>query len=464
MASSFLVRPTDQQKLRQDYDLSPLDQIMPRAYIRIALCIARDSSAKTPECRDVLTSGLRMTLEEAPFLGGRIVQDNLGDLRIAPGPGVEFRSQTVEVTHALGKYSDLQTQQFPISGCHEELLAPSGVTSADDETPVMAAQANFIDGGLILVIAIHQAVMDATALGTLIRTWAHHCSKGEIESPYLNEAAFDRAPLAASGNVPTPNIKKHHEYKTVFSSPEAMEIMPLIETAIFHIDGKKIRSLRRAATRPDTAADSTQHTTTYDLVAALFWSRVTRARGSLGYLPRNVYSRLSSTIDCRNRLEPPLDPSYLNSFSLLTVAALPALVLIEKDLKFGVGGAAEHIHRAIKSVDDQRVRSLIESIKSIPDVTSIIPASNPSLGPDFEVSSWEKTGITGATFGMIGTVERVRILNSPSDGGCIIHPTKDEETDGLEITIGLEKKTMDALRREHTFGKLTTLRYIDKKS
>ena len=62
-------------------------------------------------------------------------------------------------------------------------------------------------------------------------------------------------------------------------------------------------------------------------------------------------------------------------------------------------------------------------IKSVLDARNIVPAPNNPMGPDVEVSSWEKAGITGTTCRMIGAVEKVRVLREAGRDVYILYHT-----------------------------------------
>ena len=67
-----------------------------------------------------------------------------------------------------------------------KVCAPVGVMP-DAPALVFAAQANFLEGGLLLTVAIHHAAGDAVALQTILDTWAQNVS-----------AAGGAEPLSAS--------------------------------------------------------------------------------------------------------------------------------------------------------------------------------------------------------------------------------------------------------------------------
>jgi hypothetical protein len=71
----------------------------------------------------------------------------------------------------LPPYEELKAQHFPLSKLSTEHLSPVGVMPVPPN-PVFAAQANFIQGGLLLAVAVHHSASDGAGLDTIISTWA----------------------------------------------------------------------------------------------------------------------------------------------------------------------------------------------------------------------------------------------------------------------------------------------------
>ncbi|CAM6084182.1 unnamed protein product [Calypogeia fissa] len=183
--------------------LSPLDNIMPRVYTRIILCIQTEKTANPSAITALLSKALRKTVEQVPFLDGEVVPDTttntdrLGRFAVRVSQPGRLQLQSKHPTEKQNdkksdgddhgdewKYSfrDLAKENWQPWLFDGNILAPVAAfpDPFDEMPPVMAAKATFIEGGLLLCVAFHHKVMDGTGVGTLIRLWAQNCR--EIET------------------------------------------------------------------------------------------------------------------------------------------------------------------------------------------------------------------------------------------------------------------------------------------
>ncbi|KAF9773333.1 hypothetical protein IL306_008866, partial [Fusarium sp. DS 682] len=64
--------------------------------------------------------------------------------------------------------------------------------------PVLAAQANFVKGGLLLAVGVHHSACDASALDAILSTWSHNTAvvSGSSDSfSTFDGPSNDRSPL-----------------------------------------------------------------------------------------------------------------------------------------------------------------------------------------------------------------------------------------------------------------------------
>ncbi|CAM6123165.1 unnamed protein product [Calypogeia fissa] len=183
--------------------LSPLDNIMPRVYTRIILCIQTEKIANPSAITALLSKALRKTVEQVPFLDGEVVPDtttNTGRLgrfavRVSQPGRLQLQSKNLTEKQNVKKrdgddhgdewkysFPDLAKENWQPWLFDGNILAPvaSFPDPFDEMPPVMAAKATFVEGGLLLCVAFHHMVIDGTGIGTLIRLWAQNCR--EIET------------------------------------------------------------------------------------------------------------------------------------------------------------------------------------------------------------------------------------------------------------------------------------------
>lgn len=473
------IKPRDDHSIKNLVDLSPLDQIMPRVYTRLILCLPNQCSSREDHAIifSALEKGLQQTLVEIPYLSGVIREDKdkSGNVHIAPGPGVLLRLRDLEDDSDVS-YQKLKDSHFPLSSLDGEILAPVGMISLKPSPPVMAAQVNIVQGGVLLTIGIHHSAMDAAGFATLLNLWASNtkrnfisdgASEDEAANPdSLPSSSLDRYPLMKSSTTanidPQVKIKDHPQYKLAPTPPPAKEsedvsiaapsfTLPPMTARVFYFAASKLAGLKKSA------SPSSSFISTNDALCALLWSSITRART----LSENATegqetssSLLGFAVDGRQRLSPPLPPSYLGNVNLYASTRLSVSTL-SKNLE--LNGIASCIRTAITELGHDRIQDVIALITSLANVTDLQPGFNSFLGPDLAITSWRDMGLIGLDWGAkIGKIEAVRLPKAGFDGLCIILPKLADG--GLEILVGLENGAMERLTRDEVFMAVAEVR------
>lgn len=469
------VKSSNDQATDDVVNLSPLDQIMPRLYTRLILFLSTQPSSMKNQTFifSALEKGLQKTLVEIPFLGGVVGEDkdDRGKVHIAPGPGVRLRLKNLEDDSDMS-YQKLKDSHFPLSSLGGDIKAPEDMVSLGSNPPVMAAQINIVEGGVLLAIGIHHSAMDATGFATVVQTWASYTKlnllfngasedeEDEIENPNsLTSLSLDRSPLMKTSRTadvdPQVKIKDHPQYKLEPTPPPPEETedaptapptftLPPMTPTVFYFAASKLAALK------SVAIPSSSFISTNDALCALLWSSITRARR----LPEDSTegqeapsSLLGFAVNGRRRLSPPLTPSYLGNVNLYGSARLPISMLSKNtELK----NIASAVRTAIFELGNDRIQDVIALITSLPNVTDLKPGFNSFLGPDLAITSWRDMGLIGLDWGAgIGKVEAVRIPKVGFDGLCIVLPALEDE--GLEVLVGLEDGAMERLKGDDSF-------------
>ncbi|KAI0477806.1 hypothetical protein GGR56DRAFT_427312 [Xylariaceae sp. FL0804] len=238
-------------------ELSPLDQLMPRGYIRQILCFP----AAGPRAVEVLRAGLAGTVRDVPFLLSTVVAAAAATTTIAASAATPLQlsapCQTVDdifsardflsdskdskdeneneddTAEPAPDYAALRAAGFPpgalafATTTEDDVVltvappsSPSSTSSPSRSAapPVFRARATRVRhhgddydcdrdvGGLLLCVAVHHCTTDISGLGSLLAVWAAHCryvtgSEGSL--PAAAAAGFDagwldRRPLFCS--------------------------------------------------------------------------------------------------------------------------------------------------------------------------------------------------------------------------------------------------------------------------
>lgn len=457
--------------------LSPLDQIMPRVHVPLVLYLPTQVSSEKDHATifSALEKGLQRTLVEIPYLGGVVGQDkdNSGKVHIAPGPGVLLRLKILG-DDTEKSYQNLKDSHFPSL---EGIKAPVEIMPPGSNLPVMAAQVNIIQGGVLLATSFHHSVVDAAGFATVLKTWASNTNKiphsdgasgdgaakpNSLPSNSLDKSSLMKA-LMATEIDPLVRIKKHPQYKletTPLRSKETKDApiapptftLPAMTPTVFHFAAPKLAALKFSA-----SPSSGSFISTNDALCALLWSSITQART----LSENATedqetpsSILGMAVDGRRRLSPALPASYVGNVTIYASARLPISILSQNtELK----GIASAIRTAITELDNDHIQDVIALVTSLSNVTELKPDLKRMLGRDLAITSWREMGLIGLDWGArIGKVEAVRLPKGGFDGLCIILPELAEG--GLEVLVGLENGAMERLKEDETFMAFAEMR------
>lgn len=353
-----------------------------------------------------------------------------------------------DLTGALPSYKDLKEKSFPLSRLLTSQIGPIGVFP-EPSPPVLAAQANFVEGGLLLAVGVHHSACDASALETIVSTWAYNTAEasGSRSFTTYNAQLSDRSPLMEG--IPGADIVDFPEYRLPNSTDMLAQQMPpgdfqlpRMASHVFYFSPESLADIKTAA-----AAYST-----HDALCAFVWRHMTMARRTPGAPPRpsdgEETSALAFAVNIRDRMSPPLPPTYLGNASMgsitnrLTVSALTA--------DGGLPSTAAAIRKSLGTFSDSsRVRLTIGLLQSRPDPTDFKLAHNAFLGPDVVASSWADLKVYERHWGTLGRVEAFRTPGEGADGVVMIFPRLKDG--GLEVMIGLEQEAMGRLLEDGRF-------------
>ncbi|KAG5239981.1 taxadien-5-alpha-ol O-acetyltransferase [Salix suchowensis] len=188
-----------------------------------------------------------------------------------------------------------------------------------------------------------------------------------------------------------------------------------------NVDKGWLNELKKLALSTSTPIGLTY--TSYEVLSAHVWRSWARALN----LPSNQILKLLFSINIRNRVKPSVPSGYYGNAFVLGCAQTTAKDLAEK----GLGYATMLIKRAIESVDNEYVRSVIESVsqsRACPDSVGVLI-----------MSQWSRLGLERVDFGMGKPVHVGPIC---SDRYCLILPVYNQP-DAVKVTVAVPASVVD---------------------
>ena len=286
---------------------------------------------------NLLLAALRATVDEIPFLAGSVVpfsQDQpwLRDIRPDGATYLEVKDLSQELS-----FSELQKSCFSSSLLDSDKLCPFPKSSyvRDDPVDVCRIRANFIDGGLLLVVQVIHTVFDGRGITEFLKVFADKVRKaqrGELTKHATQNGegpphmySFDRNSVLSGGGV-YGSIEKHPCWTAAPSKTHGKFSDTISICANFHISSDSLRALKEAASpslspsdvglpnsQPHSSSEKVTYISTHDAIAALIWRSILLARSRAGIISNNTLSQFCQAIDCRSRMGLP-QPYHGNAF------------------------------------------------------------------------------------------------------------------------------------------------------
>ena len=465
--------------------LTALDQLMPRSYSPLILTFPI-SKMQVEATKSLLIESVKLLVTEIPFLTYTVIDSSTrkGEVElIEPSDGEVPSLLTVKDwmvapnSNEWNKtYQELHQQHMPMSALDGEKLAPSCRLDPyfNRPSPVFVAQANIIDGGLLLCTLLHHSVMDGPAIGTVLQRWSENCrnlqssTAGIIST--LPEGSLDRTPVLQGGRKDE-KIQGHPAYN--IAQPEsslsvetqaAPPSPPPMTAVIFGIEKAAIARLKeRINTHLKDQGRNDVWVSTNDVICAVIWQAITRARRESREDTEPVETsptrpcRLIFAVNGRSKLSPPLPSTYLGNVNIITATANKLTSLLDGAVS-AIENSALTIRQAILGVNDGVIRSLIDLVDSLEDLSSISVVFKP-LTLDVAITSWIEMGVYELDWGEAiggGKADYIRLTRVAFDGLCIVLPRKGKED--LEVLVGLKTEHMESLRRDDEFAKYASFK------
>ncbi|KAJ5683045.1 hypothetical protein N7462_006210 [Penicillium macrosclerotiorum] len=473
----------------ESYLLTPLDYLPPPMHMTAYLTfLLKDPAQAVP----VLEAAVSQLVSHLPFLTGNVGPSNTSvpgrqNVREVRPSTVKIMKQypMLSIKHHPQKYISATDQGQVI--CYDDtfteeyLPLPLHFATADS-SPVYRFQANILEDGIILCCSAHHMAVDGIGQCLVLEALASccHASDGSLSPQDLlttpaHEKSTRNQILQASTSI-IPQNKGPGSGQTWGTPPPDGSQVPISRKFVLSPDRvSQLKSMCSAHLPQNSISDS--NLSRNDLVLGLIWQCVIRARSMLrGPEEPSARSSLSTAIDVRAALRPPLPRTYMGN-AVMTIPLISPISNAEMvdagsssvvaELLDPTPGAsavgprtpvdatrlsylaqiALLIRRGNASVDNEYMRQHLAHIHASPD-WSISAASRPA---EFGQSSLRTIGTYRLDFGSV--LGRVRDFDVPDPrfrSAAWILPARFKDAP-WEIRLVLEPEAMALVRQDPLF-------------
>ena len=363
--------------------LSHWDKRMGPLYSQRILCfpLSNNSDEHKAHITQLLLTALKSTVEKLPWLAGSVVSVAkdiawLYNLRPQGAAYLEVKDLSSTIN-----FQDLRKAQFSPTLLDNKQLCPfpEAIYIRDHPVDVCRLRANFVEGGLLLVVSIIHTVSDGRGITEFLKIFAEmfrNSQTGELTSRSIKQEetpkhtySFDRTSIL-SGNGFSGALENHPAWTTSPYRPLNSSLRKTTSCTIFHISSDSLPVLKQVAlpsshSAPALAAHQAPRISTHDAIAALIWRSIMLARRRAGIISDNISTQFCTAVDCRSHLNLPT-PYFGNAiYPVKTSLAIPQLAPTSANDSFDVDSdselktAARNIREQINGVTADGFRDLL---------------------------------------------------------------------------------------------------------
>ncbi|KAL3657215.1 hypothetical protein V7S43_017875 [Phytophthora oleae] len=451
--------------------LSAMDAVM-NTYRVVVLYIYPPPSSSAYNLTKLQRSFINLVDEDYPILVGELhVEQKTGAVSVKQTPlarqqggaGVRFETNTNNSQTTEDAMESRTWDLMPKPRSHGEIIAVKGSILSD--------------GGMAIGVDCSHVLFDGEATLTFMRAWGQHYSGvlnedrlvinherhllfGTRKAAKLPHPEFQLAPVEplirredgslAPKTVVTPPKTSEHVFhlsrsnmaklkKFVENVPETEKTIRKREkfvaklVSLFRSKDKKVVQAHTAPKAP--------YISTLDAITALFTVLISQARG------HGQQVRVSTAVNGRNRLQPPLPANYSGNavFHAVSTYQNEELQGKGKMSPLTVSRVAHGVRASILERDSEFMRDTIAFISEQKDPTAINDNVNFFFGPDVAFTCWAKMGLYEAEFDgqkpAFAKIPRVQCMD-----GFVLITEAPGGREGLDMLVCLEANTMEKLK------------------
>ncbi|KAK4253874.1 hypothetical protein QN277_010494 [Acacia crassicarpa] len=316
-----------------------------------------------------------------------------------------------------------------------------------EQVPLLAVQlTKFSCGGHTIGVATSRAIVDGTTAMRFINSWAK-LARGELlgstEMPFNDRTVLDSFKLNK-----TPRFD-HSEFQPPplwAGRSEGSERETKTDVVVLKLTRDQVNKLKKKAS--NFTSPNKRPYSSFEVIAGHVWRCVSKARYAGD---DDQPTRLSTLVNCRNRLKPPLPSVYVGNVVFPTVTSTSSFHdLMHKPLSYAVGNVRE----ALERLTDEYLRSVLDYIEREKEMKVVRnnfyrPARKVREGefrgnPNLFVVSWMNSSYREADFGWGKPIYFGPGFMDSEGKAFVLNSTEDE---GIVVAICLQALHLDTFKR-----------------
>ncbi|CAG7970492.1 unnamed protein product [Penicillium salamii] len=409
-----------------------------------------------------LQSATAKLIASFPWLAGAVVNEgsgpgNSGVFKLVDWPKNSSSANLIlrvrDYTESLSSFVDLLSHKAPCSMIDGKLVASypgfpeSYDDSADKPAPILAIQANFIKGGLLLNFSTQHNAIDASGMMQVIKLFSVAMQGVDFSSTAIQEGNRDRntvIPLIPSGE--TIRDHSHLQIPPNFapSPPSILDGVP--RWGYFLMSSSSVPKIKAAALQFQESDQPVPFISSNDALSAFYWKCIADVRTQNGQSPQ-IISKFLRAIDARKAM----GVSYEYMGHMVYHAA--TRMTFEELQKEPISAIACRLRSDLNDVNNGfSVRSYATYIANTPNKSRILYGGLFNRDTDVGASAVANADFFHS-FGVIGKPMFARRPYLAPIPGCVYFMPSEGPV--LPVLVCLRDDEMDGLKNHPEWSKVT---------
>ncbi|EAW12046.1 putative enoyl-CoA hydratase/isomerase family protein [Aspergillus clavatus NRRL 1] len=446
-----------------DVKISHWDRILPPTHSKRILCFSLPDHTDREQLTDYLRIAFHHTVQRFPILAGSVVpfSDDQGGrpwLRnIIPSGAAHLIVK--DLSDELS-FADLAKANFSQHLLNTEQLCPLPEVGyfGKEQVDVCRFQANFIQGGLLLVVSIIHNAADGRGVTEIIKLFADELRKaqsGETGHPLQQRTEVyrsDRTEFVSGRGIPGA-IENHAAWTSSPSNAHAQIHNVENSCHTFRLNTAALSELKRVLSSTSTGADD--WFSTNDAISAFIWRSIMVARHRAGILDADATTYVAQPVDCRSKLK--ITETYFGNVIYMTKSSVPLSVLADPEA--GIGAAARALRNELRALTGDKFRDLIGyAERTALEAHTRLNILESMATSGIILTSLFKMDLHAMDFGPAFDDGRIKALRLPARGtqagAVIVMPRVPDGS--CEFMVTEQESTIRCLQEDPLFARLTT--------
>ena len=439
-----------------------------KSYTQFVLCFPVPEGTSRESVVEALQSASLKVTSTFPWLAAKVINegsglDNSGVFKLAHCPKWESPNTILRIkdcSDVCPSYAEILEAKGPIKFFDPAVLCPcvafpqSYQESEEDPASVLALQANFVKGGLILDVAAQHNIMPGGGLMQVLTLLARVMCGQDITPFEIEQGNLDRRNMIKLLGDEEPLIDlSRYRRPSLLGIPIPSVPAPNGKWCTFRFSAKKTSALKSTASDSSKFVDGITFVSSNDTLTAFFWKRIAAIRLRRLSNPQAV-SKFVRAVDVRSTMRVPneyMGHMVYNTYSVLTMQEVEQMSL---------STLASVMRKNLQDdVNEYAVRSFVTLIDRTPDRTTIMYGGDMDPDRDVAFSSIAQSDIYNVNFGKLGKPALFRRPNfiPRTTTAAMLPKTLDGDTDFL---VCLSEEDLEKLKADVEWNTYAEL--IDK--